>query len=150
MWRRLMSAESLLAITLFLVACAERPARSEIWTGDSYIPSTAGHSGSTAVDPRTHELRHAESVWSFADSAQWVKKRDEILTALMELGGSPVACDARPERRRFANALYWRASDLFFKVRAEAMDRQLTTGQRWVASIEVFPHLPLECAGRAN
>ena len=94
-------------------------------------------------------LVHGQSFWSFADSVPWQKKREEIMTALVQLGGSPVECDAPPEKPRLANALYWQYSDIYVKVRADKVDRPYMR-LPWIASIEVFPHMPYECLSQPS
>jgi hypothetical protein len=136
---------SLMAIGLAVVACGQR-SRSEIWAGASYfVPDSASHNSNTAVDPVSHRLRHAQSVWSFADSAAWAHQRDSLLTAITQLGGSPVVCETTPAKRGFANVLYWRSSGLYLKVRAEKINRDFHGSMPWIVSLEAFPHMPYEC-----
>ena len=140
-----------LAILLAVIDCSQQPRPRETWTGNSYyVPSSESHNSNVTVDPSTHELMHGQSSWAFADSARLRQKRDEILTALMRLGGDAVACDAPPEKRGFANALYWKYDGLYLKVRAEKRVTAIYSPLPWIASIEVFPQMPYECLRRPS
>lgn len=122
---------------------------TEICGGPSvFIPPVISHNENVAVDPFTHRLKHAQSVWSLADSAQWQWKRDSILTELARLGGRPVACTLRLPDRWFANAVYWRFPNFYLKLRADKFDRGFESPMPWIVSIEGFPQMPFECLNR--
>ncbi|HJP85883.1 MAG TPA: hypothetical protein VJ852_07840 [Gemmatimonadaceae bacterium] len=130
--RRLIVFGSLLGLGL-LIGASSCQSRSALF-GYGWMPR-----------PR---LQHVGRAWSFADSAQWKAKRDSILTAVVQLGGEAVTCQALPADRRFANALYWRYNAYYLKIRAQKMAPPPYWHRPWVVSLEGYSLMPFECRNR--
>ena len=122
---------------------------SEICFGESvFIPPAVSSNQSVAVDPWTHEVKHAQTAWMLGDSVEWRWKRDSLLTSLAKLGGHLVSCNTIPPFRLLANAYYWKFPGFYLKVRADGVSSMIGPSPRWVVSMEGFPHMPYECLNR--
>ena len=124
--------------------------RVESCAGPSVFNSTTvGYNETVLVDPITHRLMVGQTSWSFADSAQWQRTRDSVLTSLAKLGGHIVACNTRPERQWFTlGSYYWKFPDFYVKVHAMKVDWDIPVPLRWILSVQGHTEMPFECMNR--